>query len=54
MMNSELKPVFNKLLPQLVQAKIDYWVFGGVSVAAYTGSFIRDNKDVDIFVKVSF
>lgn len=50
-MNKPLKPVFEFLLPSLEEAKIDYWVFGGLSVAAYIGRFIRNNKDVDIFVK---
>lgn len=50
-MNKHLKPVFYVLLPGLEKAKIDYWVYGGVSVAAYAGEFIRENKDVDIFVR---
>jgi len=50
-MNEHLKPVFEIILPRLEEAKIDYWVFGGVSIAAYAGDFIRKNKDVDIFVK---
>ena len=31
--------------------RIDYWVFGDVGIADYTGKFIRDNGDVDTFVK---
>lgn len=51
-MNEHLKPVFKVILPRLEGAQIDYWVFGGVGVAACAGSFIReDNKDVDIFVR---
>lgn len=50
-MNKHLEPVFNLLLPALDKAGIDYWVYGGVSVAAYEGRFIRDNDDVDIFVR---
>lgn len=50
-MNKLLKPVFEVLLPKLKEFKIDYWVFGGLSIAAYAGRFIRDNNDVDIFVK---
>lgn len=50
-MNKHLKPVFEILLLKLNDAQIDYWVYGGVSIAAFKGEFIRDNKDVDIFVK---
>jgi len=50
-MNKHLKPIFEIFLPDLIEAQIDYWVFGGVSVAAYTGKFLRFNKDVDIFIK---
>lgn len=50
-MNQSLKPVFDKLLTKLESEGIDYWVYGGVSIAAYAGYFIRKNKDVDIFVK---
>jgi hypothetical protein len=50
-MNEHLKPVFQVLLPELEKAEIDYWVFGGISIAAYCGKFIRDNEDVDIFLR---
>jgi len=50
-MNEHLEPVFNLLLPALDKAGIDYWVYGGVSGAAYVGKFIRSNKDIDIFVR---
>lgn len=50
-MNEHLKPVFEILLPVLENSSIDYWVFGGVSIAAYKNEFFRKNKDVDIFVK---
>ena len=50
-MNEHLAPVFEVLLPALDEGGIDYWVFGGVSVAACTGGFVRENKDVDIFVR---
>jgi len=50
-MNEHLKPIFQVLLPRLEKAKIDYWIYGGISIAAYAGKFIRDNQDVDIFVK---
>ena len=50
-MNEYLKPIFEFLLTNLEENGIDYWVFGGISIAAYAGEFIRTNKDVDIFVK---
>ena len=50
-MNGHLKPVFEVLLPEIEKAHIDYWVYGGVSIAAYAGKFIRDNQDIDVFVK---
>ena len=50
-MNKHLEPVFHVLLPELEKAGIDYWVYGGISIAAYAGKFIRDNQDVDIFVR---
>jgi len=50
-MNKHLEPVFNVLLLGLEKAEIDYWVYGGISIAALVGKFIRTNKDVDIFVK---
>jgi len=51
LLNAHLEPVFKILLPELENIGIDYWVFGGISIAAYAGKFIRHNKDVDIFVK---
>ena len=50
-MNEHLKIVFEVLLPGLEEAQIDYWVYGGIGVAAHVGSFIQKNKDVDIFVR---
>lgn len=50
-MNEHLESIFELLLPKLVEAGVDYWVFGGVSVAGMFGRFHRYNKDVDIFVK---
>lgn len=50
-MNKHLEPVFKIILPELEKSKIDYWVYGGVSVAAYVGRFIRQNPDADVFVK---
>lgn len=49
--NRHLEPVFQIMLPALENANIEYWVYGGVGIAAYVGRFIRNNKDVDIFVK---
>src|SRR4030042_4392151 len=49
--NEHLAPIFKFLLPRLENAGIDYWVYGGVAVAAYAGKFIRPNRDVDIFVR---
>lgn len=50
-MNRHLDPVFNILLPGLDKVGISYWVYGGISVAALAGQFIRKNEDVDIFIK---
>ena len=50
-MNEHLEPVFKILLPDLEKAGIDYWVYGGIAVAAYAGDFQRPNPDADIFVK---
>lgn len=49
--NAHLESVFQILLVELEKAGVDYWAFGGISIAAYAGKFIRHNKDVDIFVK---
>ena len=50
-MNEHLKPIFEVLLPGLEDTQIDYWVFGGISIAAYARKFIRENRDVDIFLR---
>jgi len=50
-MNNHLKPVFDILLPELEKNDINYWVYGGVAVAAFKGKFFRKNADVDVFVK---
>jgi hypothetical protein len=50
-MNKHLQPVFDILLPGLERAEIEYWVYGGIGIAAFVGEFIRENGDVDIFVK---
>lgn len=50
-MNEYLKSVFEIILPTLEQAQIDYWVLGGMSIAAYGAKFYRENNDVDVFIK---
>lgn len=50
-MNEHLEPIFNLFLPKLEENKIDYWVYGGISIAAFVGKFVRENKDVDVFIK---
>lgn len=50
-MNDHLEPVFKILLPALEDAGIDYWIYGGIGIADITGGFIRNNRDVDIFVR---
>lgn len=49
-MNDHLKPAFS-LLAELDKACMDYWVYGGISIAAITGKFFRKNRDIDLFVK---
>jgi len=50
-MNEHLAPVFKIILPELEKNNIDYWVYGGVSIAGYAQKFIRENSDIDIFIK---
>lgn len=50
-MNEHLRPVFEIMLPELERAGIEYWVYGGIGNAGCAGRFLRDNKDVDVFVK---
>ncbi len=50
-MNEHLAPVFEIILPKIEKNNIDYWVYGGVSIAGFAHKFIRENYDVDIFVK---
>ena len=50
-MNEHLKPIFEVLLPELEKAQFNYWVYGGISIAALGREFIRVNKDIDIFVR---
>lgn len=49
-MNEHLKPVFEQILPTLINAGIKYWVYGGVANAAMVGKCYRSNPDVDLFV----
>jgi hypothetical protein len=49
-MNKHLEPIFNMILSELTENSINYWVYGGIAVAALAGKFIRKNKDVDIFI----
>ncbi len=55
-MNEHLEPVFKIFLSGLEESGIDYWVYGGIAVAALAGRFIRKNgnRDVDIFVKEAY
>ena len=50
-MNKHFESVFEILLLGFEKTGIDYWVYGGIAVAAYAGELIRENPDVDIFVK---
>jgi len=50
-MNEHLEPIFKIFLSGLEETEIDYWVYGGIAIAAVAGKFIRKNDDVDIFVK---
>lgn len=52
-MNEHLEPIFKIFLSGLEESGINYWVYGGIAVAALAGRFIRKNgnKDIDIFVK---
>ena len=50
-MNKHLEPIFKILLPAIEKEEIEYWVYGGIAVAAAIGNYYRLNNDVDIFVK---
>src|SRR5260221_6156092 len=52
-MNEHLQPVFDIFLPALQDGGVPYWVYGGLSIAAHQGRFVRTagNKDVDAFVR---
>jgi hypothetical protein len=49
-MNEDLKPAFQIILPMLEEAGIECSVYGGVSIAGHAGFFFRENDDVDAFV----
>jgi hypothetical protein len=49
-MNERLQPVFELIVPAIEQAGISYWIYGGVAIAGIKGEFIRQNRDVDLFV----
>lgn len=49
-MNEHLRPVFKIVLPKIEQAGIDYWAYGGISIAGFNRGFFRINKDLDIFL----
>jgi hypothetical protein len=51
--NDHLKVVFEEMLPALHYAGLKYWVYGGVAVAGVKGQFLRENRDVDIYVRNS-
>jgi hypothetical protein len=50
-MNDHLRSVFDTFLPTLEHGGVCYWVYGGLSIAASCGRFVRENEDVDAFVK---
>ena len=49
-LNEHLEVIFNEVLPTLTGAGIKYWVFGGVGIAGIVGKFLRENKDIDVYV----
>jgi hypothetical protein len=48
-MNDHLKPAFS-IVAELEKSGIESWVYGGVGIAGSVGRFIRENKDIDVFV----
>src|SRR3989339_726482 len=40
-MNEHLEPIFRIFLTGLEESEIDYWVYGGIAVAALVGRFIK-------------
>lgn len=49
-MNDSIRALFEQVLPDLTEAGIKYWVYGGIGVAGVAGKLVRDNRDVDIYV----
>jgi len=49
-LNNHLAIIFDEVLPALTGAGIKYWVFGGVGIAGIVGRFLRDNKDIDVYI----
>ena len=49
-LNEHLAIVFEEILPALTNAGIKYWVFGSVGIAGIVGKFLRENKDVDVYI----
>lgn len=49
-MNEYLKPIFEKILPEIDLENLKYWGYGGVANAAMVGKFYRSNPDFDIFI----
>lgn len=49
-LNQHLEVIFNEVLPALTESGIKHYVFGGVGVAGIAGKFLRENKDVDVYV----
>jgi len=49
-LNKHLAVIFEEILPALTNTGIKYWVFGGVGIAGIVGKFLRENKDVDVYI----
>ena len=49
-LNEHLEVIFNEVLPALTDAGIKYYVFGGIGMAGIVGRFLRENKDIDVYV----
>jgi hypothetical protein len=49
-MNEHLNPIFEIILPILENHGIEYWVYGGVSIAGMNKKWIRYNQDTDVAV----
>lgn len=49
-LNEHLAVIFKEVLATLTNAGIKYWVFGGIGIAGIVGKFLRENKDVDVYI----